>query len=666
MRGRRDCGDKPNRFRARAQASGLIGTLTLRGADALPASSLRCPASPLSITPHFEDELALSWRGGGLNVRGMFRLRHPAARSPVLFLLAALAGAGAGYAWFWRPAVRPGATPFQPRAHQADGAGDALPMAAGPASDKAALLLAAAQNPRDVLRCEHDLFLATQQLEARDFTLLAADPAGVMALIKRFENMPWQIQQDFGAGIVARWLEVDADGAVAWLKRAPELFKKDENAEATVLRALARKRPVDVLAHLLALPAGEKRKQYAQMLMEVVGENDPAHAAQWLDRFPDKATREAGEFGRREATVKSDPLAAVAMVAGMEDRMKANQLVRTAVSEASRRGAGTLRALAAQATDPQMLAQIARAMMEHDPVEAARMTGDLLTNADSAVRSRAEGSLQSICGAFAKKDTMGAAEWADALPALSRAKALAGVARIWAASDPQAALAWFAEHPARETNQPDKPMAQQVDAGTEAFGVWLGRDEEAARAWAAALPPGEARESAEARLIIHLTQNGRAAQAGELRDVVTADASGWLGRQVAEGIAQTDPLAAARWAAELPAGPAQEQAVSAAVKRWGERDPAAAANWITQFPPGDVRDRAVAAYSEMAAGADPRAASEWVLQVDDPWQRTQAARNVFWRWRNQDATAALAWFRAVPGLDAEVRRQILYDNHASK
>ncbi len=584
-------------------------------------------------------------------------------RSPLIFLLAALAGVGSGYAWFWRPVVVENATPVSLQVRQEN---ERPPATVNPATDKAALLLAVAQNSRDTLRCEHDLYVALQQLEARDFTLLAADPAGVLALMKRFEDMPWEIQQNLCSGLIARWLEVDADGAVAWLKRAPTLFKKDEGAEDTVLRALAQKRPEDVLAHLLALPASQKRNGCAQMLMEIVGENDPAHAAQWLDRFPDEATRDAAEMGRRQAMVKSDPVGSLAFIAGLEDRQKANQLFRTAVMEAARRGAGALREMAAQTTDPGLLTGIARSMANYDPAEAARMVSGLLANTETGVRSGVEYSLYQICSAFAKTDAQAAADWANALPEGARVNALAGVARIWGARDPRAAMAWFAEHPARDATQPDRPLATRVDAGAEAFEAWLGRDESAARAWLTALPEGKAHDVAEARYIVHLTQSGRAAEAGEMSDVVTADPSGWLAQQVAQGIAQNDPLAAATWAAKLPPGLGQEQAVAVAVKRWGERDPAAAANWITEIPAGGVRDRAVSAYAEMASRLDPRGAAEWVLQVDDPWQRTRAAQTVLQNWRNSDSTAAFAWFRAVPGLDPEWRRQLLYDNRAVK
>ena len=307
-------------------------------------------------------------------------------RFSLLLPVAAFAGAAAGYGWFWRPAPR--AEDVVRQLHSAaaleefDAAGQRTRTPTTANSDKAALLLAAVQQRRDPLRCAHDLYLALQQLEARDFRLLTADPAGVLALAERFEDLPYELQQAFGDSAIIRWLEVDPEGALAWFRRMPTIFGKDEHAQNLILRAIAKKRPEEVLAHLLTLPAGEGRTSMSGELFAVLASNDPARANQWLSRLPDKASRDAAEKRIRQALAKSDPAAALDLVANMRDRWEANELVEVAVQAAARRGPGELRTMAAKTMDPQFVMMISEALAACDPEDAARQTSELLAKSD--------------------------------------------------------------------------------------------------------------------------------------------------------------------------------------------------------------------------------------------------------------------------------------------
>ncbi|HZJ16265.1 MAG TPA: hypothetical protein VFD27_14515, partial [Chthoniobacteraceae bacterium] len=301
--------------------------------------------------------------------------------------------AAAGYGWFWRPTPR--AEDVERQLHSAtasdesDAAGQRIQTDLTAKSDKAALLLAAVQQRRDPLRCAHDLYLALQQLEARDFRLLTADPAGVLALAERFEDLPYELQQAFGDSAITRWLEVDPDGALAWFRRMPTIFGKGEHAQNLILRAIAKKRPEEVLGHLLTLSAGERRTNMAGELFGVLASSDPARANQWLSRLPDKASRDAAEKSIRQALAKSDPVAAIDLVANMRDRWEASQLVEVAVESAARRGAGELRNMAAKTTDPRFLMMIFQAPAAYDPEDAARQTSELLANSDPKAGWRA-------------------------------------------------------------------------------------------------------------------------------------------------------------------------------------------------------------------------------------------------------------------------------------
>ncbi|MEO8350253.1 MAG: hypothetical protein ABI680_00895 [Chthoniobacteraceae bacterium] len=214
-----------------------------------------------------------------------------------------------------------------------------------------------------------------------------------------------------------------------------------------------------------------------------------------------------------------------------------------------------------------------------------------------------------------------------------------------------------------------------ADAGSEASGTdfrrphgtdfrapvsaWLGRDEAGARAYAAGLPPGETRDAVMVSLIGYFVQAKRIEEAAALLANSDDGQNGSLAGQVAEAMAKDDPMAAAAWAASLPPGPNQSQAVKATASAWAGRDPVAVASWIEQFPAGEVRDRAVGAYTESVAAMDSAAAAEWVLQIGDPWRRGTAARHVLWQMHERDPAGAERWFAELPGIDETLRRTTL-------
>jgi hypothetical protein len=242
-------------------------------------------------------------------------------------------------------------------------------------------------------------------------------------------------------------------------------------------------------------------------------------------------------------------------------------------------------------------------MAAYDPEEAAHIVSDAFLKADATER-RARWNLSRVAEAFARKDVVRAAEWADAFPAETRVFAVAEVAKTWAATDPHAALEWLALHPARDSSDSGIPLPRRVDAAAEAVAIWLRSDEKSARGWIESLPAGETHDATEARLIQYLTQNQRVDQAAVLCTNSVSANSGFLAARIVDELGRNDPLSAARWAADLPADRGQTQAVAAAVYRWATVDPQAAASWITQFPDGDIRDRAITAYVQTTVGAD--------------------------------------------------------------
>ncbi len=562
---------------------------------------------------------------------------------------ALLVGVLAGYACFARIESRAASSP--PRRALSELAGPSV--SSGVRVDRQALLFEAVTDSRDRLRCLRDLYLAVQRLQPGDFTLFEDSDA----LTKRLSDVPYWCAEALLGGFTERWLEVDPARALAWLERTPD-FLKDTPGVDGATRVFARKSPDAVLQFALSKRGTEQqRKGFAQLLVEEVGEQDLARAKKLIAAFPDKAMRLAAETGWRNAFAKSDPVAAADVIATMEDRNAAQGMANAAIAEASRRGAGVLRLLASKLTDADMRVSLGNAMAAYDVEEAANIAGEVLANWSSSYPP----GLARFYEALVRQDAMRAAEWASALPQKPGRDALGTVAKLWAAQDPAAALAWLQEHPQKEPADAAQPLGERNDARLEVFDVWLRREEAAARAWAAALPRGELREAMDARFITHLTERHRASEAAAIFAQSGSDAKPSLARRVTEELARDHPLAAAQWAVDLPAGRAQSLAIAAAVKSWAQRDPQAAAEWVGQFPLGEARDQAAAAYAQTSAIVNPTTAAEWVLEVADPWKRTMAAQTVFWHWSLRDPEAAHVWFKTVPGVNEAIRREALQD-----
>jgi hypothetical protein len=109
----------------------------------------------------------------------------------------------------------------------------------------------------------------------------------------------------------------------------------------------------------------------------------------------------------------------------------------------------------------------------------------------------------------------------------------------------------------------------------------------------------------------------------------------------------------------------QSQTLARVVGTWANENPAAAQDWLAQFPPGETRDRSVAAFlnrdSSWTNHVETQVAEfdAWFDLIEDPWQRSQAARRAYWRRRQVDPQAARDWLTSVKNVDPTVIRMTL-------
>ena len=121
-------------------------------------------------------------------------------------------------------------------------------------------------------------------------------------------------------------------------------------------------------------------------------------------------------------------------------------------------------------------------------------------------------------------------------------------------------------------------------------------------------------------------------------------------------LAFSDPAAATKWSATLPA---EERATALAesVGTWAHEDPTAAGQWLGAYD-GPGRDEAVQNFTLNVASKDPATALSWAATISDPKLRASSEQQIAGDWLKQNPQAATTWIRN-SSLPAEEKTRLL-------
>lgn len=222
-----------------------------------------------------------------------------------------------------------------------------------------------------------------------------------------------------------------------------------------------------------------------------------------------------------------------------------------------------------------------------------------------------------------------------------------GLYGVWATLDPVAAL---------DFAQANFPAGQLLsDTVGIAMNKWADKDPREAWVWADQHLSGPLKDRALTDLMIGWSR--RAPQ----------QAADWLGstgltsqplfNALAATWAETDPVAAAKWAAALPAGHAKDTAVVGVAGAWAANDPqAAAANYTAELAKGKDLNLAIS-IADVWATTDPAATAKWLADLPEGATKNEAAATLATVWAASDIKAAVAWSASIS--DADTRRQVI-------
>jgi hypothetical protein len=222
-----------------------------------------------------------------------------------------------------------------------------------------------------------------------------------------------------------------------------------------------------------------------------------------------------------------------------------------------------------------------------------------------------------------------------------------GLYSVWTASDPLAAL---------DFAQANFPAGQLLsDTIGIAMNKWADKDPRGAWVWADQHLAGPLKDRALTDLMIGWSRRSPQQAADWLTS--TGLTSQPLFNALATTWAETDPTAAAKWAAALPAGHARDTAVVGVAGAWAANDPKAAADhYSSELAKGKDLNLAIA-IADVWATTDPAATAKWLAELPEGATKNEAAATLATVWAASDIRAAVAWSESIS--DADTRRQVI-------
>ena len=225
----------------------------------------------------------------------------------------------------------------------------------------------------------------------------------------------------------------------------------------------------------------------------------------------------------------------------------------------------------------------------------------------------------------------------------------------------------FADAVGKGTNRRDmeKTVRRLAELGDtvnikSAIQRWTNQNASAAFQWADELPDDKLRAEA-LKAAWPQFAHAEPEKAAEKLSMAKADAPFAEGtaKAVAKKLSETDPQAAARWAATLPQVAARKEAYEVLGEFMGRMKPVEGAQWLDGLAPGKDRDFAVTEYVHKTSEKDPAAATDWALTIGDSERRINVLRGTLGHWFEKNPAAAIEWLQTSTSISEEDRQAIL-------
>ncbi|MEO0594135.1 MAG: hypothetical protein AAFZ38_11195 [Myxococcota bacterium] len=388
--------------------------------------------------------------------------------------------------------------------------------------------------------------------------------------------------------LLGRWIELELEAALRWIRKEPELERRDRLLWDVVAQLLVTT-PHDALALASTLDGRLKRLRELYSTW-AAGAAQPAAASALL--LSDGLGQQIAIAGVAEGWATVDPFAAfewLQSLARAEYNDEAYRYVLSAIGE----------------LEPSRAREFARAAPE--PIQELLRVGPDGRYVNLNPGERFARALESVATvdvddpdflmSAAYLDPRRAAQWVRDAPDAERAEYAWDIAFSWAKSDRDAALDWALSLDERSRDEAVSALSEEI--------AKLGR------------------ERAEA-----------------VSESVSKDVRLEILGYVAMDRAEEDPALAARWV-QTRAPEEQAELMQYVAGEWAASEPDAAAEFANAVEDEAARAAAVAAVSQAWSRHDPRAAVEWLVDIEH--DDSSAIRSTVLRWFDREPLSAAEW-----------------------
>lgn len=193
---------------------------------------------------------------------------------------------------------------------------------------------------------------------------------------------------------------------------------------------------------------------------------------------------------------------------------------------------------------------------------------------------------------------------------------------------------------------------------------WARTDPEGALAWASSLDPSDRESSRLAgETARRVAETDPQLVAGYLDKITDEQTRLWTTSQVAEKWSEKDPKAAASWAVNLKEANAQSRAVHTVAREWAQIDYQAAAAWAKGLGDEKLSLAAARGVAREWGENDPQAAMQYASSIAAGDSRNAVLQSLAEGWASIDRDAAKAWAAALP---VEAERKAVLESLANR
>jgi hypothetical protein len=430
---------------------------------------------------------------------------------------------------------------------------------------------------------------------------------------------------------VSNWALSDPAAAFAFLHSSPPDSANVELAQE-VIRRWGFREPAAALDHLDELPPASNRSVMRSVIVGSWAEKDPAAALQYALTVGDRE-RDELLYTTARGLAQSFKVDAAAKFASAlpEGDFKTRALADLATAlgpTKPKEAVALLTQLPPGLAKTSAVEFVALDIGRRDPREAMTLIDNTLPPGEHRDGVRAN-----LIPLWAITDFDGAVAWLRNLASsVGRDRIASRLGEEWAQRDPQGAFAFMqsmSDSAALYGFQ--EPLAKH----------WAAADPKAARESVSKLPPGRLRDSWVVRLTSQLVYSNPRDVADLIATLSNTQAQLDAAQSLAFRWTQSDPTAAATWAAALPVGAVRNFVVPRVALTLFETDREAAFRFVRPLPSDFARDDALKHL--IVRIEPPELAAEWLPEIRNDQVRNETIISFASAWLQRDRAAAETW-----------------------